>query len=222
MLKVPLYTTLFKPVPAACMDSTQLVAFIDRYSGEFDSLQLQLALYQRNTYSAARPSTRSQSANRSANPPIKPFSFDPNTATLEDFQKLGFSKRQAESIISVRKKWGGFKYREDFKKLYIVSDERYALLERYIQLPHRPQKQYEKQPARPKREYQLFRFDPNTITRDSLILLGLSPKQAQTFINYRNAGAVFRYREDILRCYSIDSAMYRRLEGYILLPAKSD
>ena len=39
-----------------------------------------------------------------------------------------------------------------------------------------------------------FKFDPNTIEKSKWISLGLSPTQAQTVINYRNAGGKF-YRK---------------------------
>ena len=39
---------------------------------------------------------------------------------------MGFSQRQAKSIINFREKSGGFKTPEDLKKVYVISDEMYA------------------------------------------------------------------------------------------------
>ncbi len=50
----------------------------------------------------------------------------------------------------------------------------------------------------------LFPFDPNTATYDTLVLLGLTARQARTLISYRNAGGIFRSPEDIFRIYGID------------------
>lgn len=67
---------------------------------------------------------------------------------------------------------------------------------------------------------QRFRFNPNTITLDSLQLLGFSQRQAQTILNYRSKGGKFRCREDFARMYVVDSAMYAALEEYIFIPDK--
>lgn len=64
---------------------------------------------------------------------------------------------------------------------------------------------------------QLFEFDPNTISLDSLILLGFSQKQAQTLLNYRDKGGKFRKREDFAKIYSVSEYMYKRLEPYIVI-----
>ena len=66
-----------------------------------------------------------------------------------------------------------------------------------------------------------FAFDPNTISADSLQLLGFSAKQAQSILKYRAKGGKFRYREDFSRLYVVDSAVYVALEEYIALPHRS-
>ena len=40
--------------------------------------------------------------------PVEEFRFNPNTATVEDFRRLGFSEKQAQSIDNYRKKGGTF------------------------------------------------------------------------------------------------------------------
>lgn len=61
----------------------------------------------------------------------------------------------------------------------------------------------------------LFEFDPNTLNLNGWIKLGLTDNQAQTIINYRNAGMEFRKKEDLKKAYSIDAEMYAKLEPYI-------
>lgn len=60
-----------------------------------------------------------------------------------------------------------------------------------------------------------FLFDPNNASRDDLLRLGLTGRQASTLINYRNSGARFRRPEDINRVYGIDSVTSLRLIPYI-------
>jgi DNA uptake protein ComE-like DNA-binding protein len=64
-----------------------------------------------------------------------PFPFDPNNIDKDDFIKLGFSEKQAESIVKYRDKGAVFKTKQDFKKVFVVSDEIYAHLETWITLP---------------------------------------------------------------------------------------
>ena len=56
-----------------------------------------------------------------------------------------------------------------------------------------------------------FVFNPNTITLDSLCMLGLSPRQAQTIINYRSKGGRFRRPEDFSRMYVVSEELFLRL-----------
>ena len=68
------------------------------------------------------------------------------------------------------------------------------------------------------RTVERFPFNPNTISRDSLQLLGFTSRQAQSIINYREKGGKFRKREDFAKLYVVDSTMYHSLVPYILLP----
>ena len=65
------------------------------------------------------------------------FPFNPNTITQDSLQLLGFSQRQAASIIKYRTKGGKFRVKRDFAKMYVVDSTKYALLEPYILLPDR-------------------------------------------------------------------------------------
>ncbi len=70
----------------------------------------------------------------------------------------------------------------------------------------------------PALEVERFPFNPNSISKDSLQLLGFSPKQAQTILNYRSKGGKFHKKRDFAKMYVVDSAMYTSLAPYILLP----
>lgn len=65
---------------------------------------------------------------------------------------------------------------------------------------------------------QRFNFNPNTIPPDSLVLLGFTPRQAQSVVNYREKGGTFRVKSDFARLYVVDSAMYHSLEEFIVIP----
>lgn len=63
------------------------------------------------------------------------FAFNPNTATIDDFVKLGLPKYIATNINNYREKGGKFKIKADFKKIYGLKEEKFAELLPYIQLP---------------------------------------------------------------------------------------
>ena len=65
---------------------------------------------------------------------------------------------------------------------------------------------------------ELFAFNPNTISKDSLLLLGLSTKQAYNIINYRKKVSKFNTKSDFSKIYSIPDSTYNQLKSYLVLP----
>ena len=74
---------------------------------------------------------------RRANTPrrYESFRFDPNTASIDDLTRLGFSQKQAQSIDNYRKKGGRFRRKADFANSYVVEDSVFRRLEEYIDIP---------------------------------------------------------------------------------------
>lgn len=66
---------------------------------------------------------------------VESFRFNPNTATEEELCRLGFTPKQAQSIINYRNKGGRFRRPEDFAKSYVVSDSIFRRLKPYIDIP---------------------------------------------------------------------------------------
>ena len=60
------------------------------------------------------------------------FVFDPNTVTLQELCRLGFSPRTAAGIIKYRERGKRFEIPEDFATCYGVSLDTYTRLEPYI------------------------------------------------------------------------------------------
>jgi competence protein ComEA len=66
-----------------------------------------------------------------------------------------------------------------------------------------------------------FIFDPNKISEEEAIQLGLSKKTAKTLINFRSKGGVFREKADLKKLYGVSDKLYSRLEDYILIEKKT-
>jgi competence protein ComEA len=66
---------------------------------------------------------------------------------------------------------------------------------------------------------QTFAFNPNTISYDSLKLLGFSAFAAKNLLNYRNKGGKFKTKEQLYKIYGTDSLLIKHLEDHINLQA---
>ena len=66
---------------------------------------------------------------------VESFRFNPNTASLDDLVRLGFSEKQAQSILNYREKGGKFRRKSDFAKSFVVADSVYKRLEPFIDIP---------------------------------------------------------------------------------------
>ncbi len=70
-------------------------------------------------------------------PALKPFAFDPNTLTAEEWDSLGMPRHISRSIRNFLAAGGSFRFREDFRRIYLLEDWMYEELESWIELPKR-------------------------------------------------------------------------------------
>lgn len=92
--------------------------------------------FQRNGTSGYSPGVTHNSP-RGYSPGGKPqhFKFNPNNIFPDSLCLLGFSEKQALTIIHYREKGGVFRRKEDFKKMYVVDETKYIELLPYITIP---------------------------------------------------------------------------------------
>ena len=126
---------------------------------------------------------------------IESFRFNPNTASHEDFTRLGFSEKQAQSIINYRDKGGSYRRKEDFAKSFVVSDSIYRRLEKYIDIP-------------------LVDLNlADSAAFDSLP--GIGGWFARKMIEQREALRGYSYKEQLLDIYNFTEEKYKALEDLI-------
>ena len=65
---------------------------------------------------------------------LNPFPFDPNTLTHDQWVKIGLTDKQIKVIENYRAKGGKYYDKEDFKKMYCISQTDYEILEPYIEI----------------------------------------------------------------------------------------
>ncbi|MEM0993568.1 MAG: helix-hairpin-helix domain-containing protein [Bacteroidota bacterium] len=144
------------------------------------------------------------------------FAFDPNTIDQAGLLQLGLSEKVARTFINYREKFGGFKQKEDLKKVYGLTAARFQMLEPYIQLEAVAATDNKaKYPTTKPNALRPFPFDPNTASQAELMRLGLSKKVANNIISYRTKVKPFRQKEDLQKVYTLTDAQYQQLEAYV-------
>ena len=126
---------------------------------------------------------------------VESFRFNPNTVSVEDLQRLGFSEKQAQSIENYRLKGGRFRRPTDFAKSYVVADSVYARLEPFIDIP---------------------RLDINKA--DSVALLdlpGIGPYFAGKIVQYRTQLGGYSRAEQLMEIYHFDEEKFTGLQDLI-------
>lgn len=144
----------------------------------------------------------------------QPFPFNPNTASKEELIQLGLDTSLAQRIINYRSKSGRFYQPKDFQKIYGLATKDYERLMPFITIPK--QKAIVKKEA--SRRIQPYPFDPNSISKKALLEMGISPKAAQQWINYRNKGGKFKQKEEVAKIYALTSSEYQRIAPYLRIP----
>lgn len=143
---------------------------------------------------------------------INLFAFDPNTCTFEDLIQLGFTEKQALTLINYRKSGATFTSKSELKKIYGISKELYSKLEPFIEI-----KKSEKSESAVNNN-SLPKTKTNTLIEineaDSLLLLnvkGIGPTYAKRIIKYRNKLGGFNSVTQLLEVYGIDSNRYSQI-----------
>ena len=127
--------------------------------------------------------------------PVENFMFNPNTASHDDFQRLGFSEKQASALVNYRNKGGRFRRKSDFAKSFVVADSVYRRLEPYIDIPL---------------------LDLNTADSAAFDgLPGIGGYFANKIIEYRTRLRGYSYKEQLMDIYRFDKEKYDALDDLV-------
>ena len=156
------------------------------------------------------------------------FTFDPNTATYDDFLSMGLSERISANIVKYRQSGGKFKKPDDFAKIYGITDSVYNRLRPYIYImvsedAAKPQKTYDKKTKRnsakpsattysqPKEQPMVELNTADSAQLDAL--RGIGPVLARRIIAYREMLGGFYSVEQLREIRSLPSETYASLYG---------
>ena len=175
------------PLPQAASLQKNAGLFADSSRSKNDVVSVRKS----SQHSPAAESVR-QSAPRRR---IESFHFNPNTVSQEDLRRLGFSEKQAQSIINYREKGGTYRRKEDFAKSFVVSDSIYGRLEKYIDIPL---------------------LDLNLADSAAFDALpGIGGWFARKMVEHREALGGYSYKEQLLDIYNFTEEKYKALEDLV-------
>lgn len=158
---------------------------------------------------------------------LNPFPFDPNNMSEDSWIKLGLNKRQVRNIQNFLASGGRFRQKEDFKRIYTITDDEYEILQPFITIaeeelktPKEPGLEMhgginENPSAIKSPEVQLV----NINVADSLDLLkvrGIGPVFARRIIRYRELLGGFHSANQLLEVYGLDSVKFEEISGSFL------
>ena len=133
---------------------------------------------------------------------IESFDFNPNTVSLTDLQRLGFSEKQAQAIDNYRSKGGRFRRKSDFARSFVVSDSVFRRLEDHIRIPA---------------------VDINAADSAALDELpGIGGYFASRIVSYRKELGGFSFKEQLMDLPHFNRERFDGLSDLIVCTAPSD
>lgn len=165
--------------------------------------------------------TFSREAPVSASLRLTPFPFNPNQLPAAEWERMGLPAHVVRSIKNFENAGGSFRYKEDVKRIYLISDEMYAQLEPFIELPSRDARgtsgelpaslsRFAERPD-PAEIRASLRINLNTADTTELIqLYGIGPAFSRRIANYRELLGGYLHTDQLLEVFGMDST---RLEG---------
>ena len=128
---------------------------------------------------------------------VESFRFDPNTVSIEELCRLGFTPKQAQAIDNYREKGGRFRRKTDFAKSFVVSDSVYRRLEQYIDIPL---------------------TDLNLADSAAFDALpGIGGWFAAKMIEHRKALGGYSYKEQLMDIYRFDQEKFDALSDLVVV-----
>ena len=150
--------------------------------------------------------------------------FNPNDYSENDWKNIGFTDKQVKTILKYKDIVGGeFISKAQLKKCYAISEEKFAQLDAFIELPDENPKNSYANNFHSKNLNISVKFNPDYYSIEDWTKLGFSEKQSAGILKYKNyLGGSFQSKEKFKECYFISPENYQKLSPYLILPEKSE
>lgn len=139
--------------------------------------------------------------------------FDPNELNQQQWQDLGFSEKQAISILKYRDKIlrGSFKSLEDIQKCYMISPEKFEEMKPWIKLSVSDQLKQTEEKITVAEKTDFSKINLNQITFRQLQEFGFTEKDSAGILAFRKKLGGFINKNQLLETYEVDRALAEKL-----------
>lgn len=149
--------------------------------------------------------------------------FNPDNYSQRDWEKLGFSEKQASAILKYKNYLGGsFISKEKLKECFMINDEQFSQMSPFLILPNKTPEnlanKFEKKKEKIIVKINQY-FDPNELNQEQWQQLGFSEKQAISILKYRDKilKGSFKSLDDIQKCFTISPEKFEEMKPWIKL-----
>jgi competence ComEA-like helix-hairpin-helix protein len=169
-------------------------------------------------------------------PLLERFVFDPNLAKKQDLLTLGFTEKQANTLINYRKAGGSFSKKNDLKNVYGIDAKLYHELEPYIKIQakfksesNKKSKKYKEKSSasnalsvdftnKAKRNVLSLKIELNSASETELIKLpGIGSSYAKRIVKYREYLGGYTCSEQLREVYGISDSLIQSIYPYLEL-----
>ena len=190
-------------------DDYKVQQFLSMQQHYHDSVLL--ARQGRSFYAGSPQEWRNYSSSRK----LTPFAFNPDTMNFFNWEKMGFTEKEARQIVNYQSKGGRFFQKSDFKKLYCVSDEDYQLLEPYIEISSGGKIDKRREDIT---TFSYTKLNLNMVDSIQLQKIpGIGQKTASRIVKYREKLGGFDNIHQLKEVYAIDSNRFIQIEPYLFV-----
>lgn len=169
-------------------------------------------------------SNRYQSVRYSSDKKINYRKFNPNEYSQNDWMSIGFSEKQALTILKYKKSLGGnFTSLDQIERCFVISEDKFQQMKPYMIISKSSENQNSnseiKTPIKEEKitKAKLEKFNPNEYSKEQWLKLGFTEKQVGTIMNYkRSLGGKFKDAATLKKCYSISEEKFAEIEHYLI------
>jgi competence ComEA-like helix-hairpin-helix protein len=141
--------------------------------------------------------------------------FDPNDYSQSDWMGLGLSEKQANVVLRFTEH--GIYSNEELKKVFVISDELFNLIQDSTVYPKRPVRNLEFKSELTAFDSD-FSVDLNTATHEELIKLsGIGDYYADKIIDYRNKLGGYHDQEQLLELWKFTPDKLDKIKSQIIV-----
>ena len=145
------------------------------------------------------------------------FPFDPNTISLNEWQRLGLNEKTSKTILKYVSKGGKFYKPEDLQKIWGMPDGFYERVKDYVQITS-VQKTYfkgenEREPfVREERKFTVININ-KADTSAFISLPGIGSKLSARIIAFREKLGGFHSVEQVKETYGLPDSTFQTIKG---------